>query len=184
MLHFWRDAPLTGKEFALLDAVAIAHSRSAMRSNASTSALKNAAGGSGSFEMALCSAILTLGGKHAPIAKIHRFLDQPIATLLDVVEGKICDQKHVEGWGNSFHKGVPDPDWVKVDEALAEFPEMQDKLLSVTTMLHSYNKMVFPNAGAYTAATAVVVGLPAEIASFLLINARLPVWASQAQKEL
>lgn len=184
MIIFWRESPLQGKEFALLDAVAAAHRRSAMRMNASTVALKNAAGGSGSFEMALASALLTLGGKHAPIAKIHRFLDRPISQVVDEAEARICAQQRLEGWGNSFVKGAPDPDWLLVAKELENFPETAEKIVAVTEVLHSYGKTVFPNAGAYTAAAAVVVGLHADTASYLLIEARLPVWAELATKAL
>ena len=184
MIVFWRDTPLSGHEYALTDAVEVAHRKSAIRGNASTVALKAAAGGSGSFEMALASALLTLGGKHAPIAKIYRMLDQPLPQLLEAVETKICEKEIVQGWGNSFFKNRHDPDWEPVQEALAHVPEMNKKIVGVTALLHDYDKHVFPNAGAYTAATAIILGIPPEVASVLLISARLPVWAHLASKEL
>ena len=134
--------------------------------------------------MALASALLTLGGKHAPIARIYRTLDQPVSSLLESIEAKLCAKDKVEGWGNSFFKNRPDPDWEPVQEVLGSFPEMNRKVVEVTALLHSYDKHVFPNAGAYTAATAIILGIPAEVASSLLIIARLPVWAHLASKEL
>lgn len=184
MLHFWRDTPFTGHEFTLIDELELAHRRSAMRGNASTVALKNAAGGSGSLEMALASALLTLGGRHAPIPAIYRLLDQPVSELLEKVEDDICAGRRVVGWGNSFVKGRQDPDWVLVEKALVVFPEMHTKLVQITGLFHTYDKPVFPNPGAYTAATAIIIGLPPELSSYLLISARLPVWADLAGKAM
>jgi citrate synthase len=185
VIHFWRDTSFSGSEFTLVDELEIAHRRSAMRSNASTVALKNAAGGSGCLEMALAAALLTLGGRHAPIPKIYRLLDQPVSKLLETVEERLCNKEKIEGWGNSFFKFQPDPDWVKVHQAIVEnFPEMAQKLNGVTELLDAYKKKIHPNAGAYTAATAIILGIPAEISSYLLISARLPVWADLAQKAM
>lgn len=184
VLHFWRDCPFTGPEFALLDALEIAHRKAAMRGNASTVALKNAAGGSGSLECAFASALLTLGGRHAPISKIYRLLDQPISKLVEIVEERICNHDRIEGWGNSFVKGKPDPDWADVEKELAHFCEISNKLNAVTALFGTYGKMVYPNPGAYTAAAAIIVGIPAEISSYLLISARLPVWADLAGKAM
>lgn len=182
VIHFWRETPFSGPEFALLDAILIAHRRSAMRGNASTVALKLSAGGSGSFEMAIASALLTLGGKHAPIRHIYNLLGYP--NLLEIVGRLVEEKKSVPGWGNSFHKKIPDPDWEPVREALLPFTEMSDKLAEVTQFLHAHGKCIYPNAGAYTAAASIILGIPPELSSYLLIYARLPVWADLAFKEM
>lgn len=184
MIVFWRDRPLTGPEYALVEALEIAHRKSAMRGNASSVALKLSAGGSGSFEMALASAILTLGGNHAPILKIYKLLELPIDELLNEVEERLNNKEIVEGFGNSFFKNRPDPDWEPVREHLLKFEELSIKVTQVTALLHQYGKILYPNAGMYTAAAAIAIEIPASVASFLLIQARLPVWASMASKEL
>jgi citrate synthase len=184
MIVFWRDLPLTKNEEALVFEVEQAHRMSAFRENASTCALKNSAGGSGSFEMAVASAVLTFGGKHAPIEAIYGRLSQPMDLLLESVEKSLDNHEIVQGWGNSFFKECPDPLWESVSRALQVFPESAEKIKAVTELLHQRGKKLHPNPGAFTAITALILGIPPKVASVILIGARLPVWAALAQKEL
>jgi citrate synthase len=177
---FWRNDPLSGEEERLLAAIEGAHRKSAMRVCGSSQAVQIAAGGSGSYESSVAAGILTLGGKHAPIREIYQTLEQPRS----VIETRINAGERVPGWGNSFFRGSPDPDWHAVRFAFLVFPQMLDHIDFVTSVFHARQKMLYPNAGCYTAAAAKIVGLPAETASYLLISARLPVWTELAQRSL
>lgn len=180
---WWRAEPLTPPEMRLLQAVAEAHAASARRDNASTHAAICAAAGSGDYGKALAAVLMTLGGAHAPIEATCQLLNRPdpavrASALLQV-------GLKVPGWGNSFHRGEPDPLWQPVDEALrADFPEMHRRLLSVTATLHRAGKSVFPNPSAYTAATALSIGLPAPCATYLFIAARLDQWSGIIHENL
>jgi citrate synthase len=177
---FWRQEPLSPDEERLLLTVEQAHRKSALRDCASSVAVRSAAGGSGSFEAALAAGLLNLGGKHAPIREIFQFLEKEKSDQQhDIISGR-----KIPGWGNSFFKGTPDPDWYAVRPAFLPFQGVLDRIDFITTVLHSVGKKLYPNAGCYTAAAARIVGLPAETASYLLISARLPIWTYLAQKEL
>lgn len=174
---WWRPQPLTPPEMRLLQCVADAHAASALRENVSSQVMRVAAAGSGSFSQALCAGLSTLGDRHAPITQTCYLLagDRPAvqaSALLRAVD-------KVPGWGNSFFRGEPDPLWQEVDEELqAGFPDWHAKLLAVTATLHWAGKRLFPNPSAYTAATALAVGLPPACASYLFIAARLDSWAA------
>ena len=180
---FWRNEPLSANETKLLNAVESAHRCSALRNTGSSGAVLNAASGSGRFEAAIASGILALGGKHGPIADIVRFLDRSADEILADVETRLSSKRPIPGWGNSFFKGRPDPDWVAVDEALKGFP-IRETIALVSDRLHKQGKRVFPNAGCFTAATAIILRMPAAVSPYLLIYARLPVWASLAAQYL
>ena len=176
MNFFWRESPPSEDEERLLDLVFQAHARSAMRDNASTVALKNAAKGSGRLECGLIAALASVGGQHAPIADIYRFLDQTTEEMAAEIHGG----HKALGWGNGFFKNRPDPDWVLVSELLKPWPQLCGKIESITQLLHSRGKRIYPNAGCYTAATAIVTGMPAKLAPWLLIQGRLAVWSALA----
>lgn len=174
MNPFWRELSLSDEENLLLHAVFEAHGESAMRENCSTQALLVAAAGSRSLPQSLIAALSTLGERHAPLKETYDFLLQPnpeevIGQIL-TVGGK------VPGWGNSFHKG-PDPVWEPVRNTLQQcFPEMHSRLLEVTAILHSFGKPLQPNPSAFTAATAIILGMPKEMSYYLLIAGRLLNW--------
>lgn len=179
---FWReDEPvLAPEESKLLDAVYQAHAKSALRENVSTVALKHAAAGSGRLETALIAALASIGGSHAPIAEIYRFLKRLNEEVLKDAAHRVANGAAVPGWGNSFFKGRPDPDWYAVRDELDNWPGISGRITAVTQFLHSQGKHVYPNAGCFTAAAAIVVGMPAKMTPYLLIRGRLEVWTSLA----
>ena len=180
MNAFWRNDPLTTDEQKLLDLVLGAHAQSALRDNVSTMALKYAAAGSDKIEAGVVAAISALGGKHAPVTKIAEFLAKTPFVMLGIAEDHVMEGRAIPGWGNSFFKGRPDPDWAQVATIIDAWPDMAGKIDSVTDLLHSHGKHVFPNAGCYTAAAAIIVGMPIKLAPFLLLRGRLEVWCSLA----
>lgn len=185
LLHkpWWRPEPLSPPEMRLLESVAEAHAASAGRSNCSTMAAQLAAAGSLSYPQALAAAVLTLGGKHAPIGKTMVMLqcpDPPVQALALLRQGE-----KVPGWGNSFHRGEPDPLWNGVETVLwREWPRRSAHLTAITATLHRAGKIVFPNPSAYTAAAALIVGMPREAALYLVVAARVERWTEMICGEI
>jgi citrate synthase len=179
---FWREEPFTDNERALLDALFLAHHRSAFRDNPSSVTVINAAAGSGDLAKAIAAAILTTGTKHAPLMATIIFLslDDPggmVAKIYLSAGGKI------PGWGGTFQKDEPDPIWVPVQELLtSHWPVIGAKLDSVTDELRRHGKILCPNPSAYTAAVAIAIGLPAPLAPYLFIAARLSAWTQIAAR--
>lgn len=180
---FWREKPFTPQEAALFEAVCAAHRASAVRNNCSTAAVKNAAAGSRRLETALASGLLALGGAHAPIVEIYHYLGNIVEFFDEDVRDRLIWDKKVPGWGNSFFKGRRDPDWAEVEALIAAHPIYQ-KIEEVSSALRQAEKRLFPNAGCFTAAAAIVLGIPAPLSPYLLIHARLPVWAALAAEGL
>lgn len=173
---WWRSAPLTPPEMRLLQAVATAHAASALRMNASTQAVILSASGGGEFGKALAAALLTLGDRHAPLEATCLLLNQPEPAVR--ASALLKAGAKVPGWGNSFHRGEPDPLWVPVDAVLrAEFPQIHRDLTAITATLHRVGLPLHPNPSAYTAATARAVGLAPSCAAYLFIAARLETWS-------
>jgi citrate synthase len=174
MNPFWRELHLTDEEAILLREVFDAHATSACRDNCSTQALILAAAGSRSLPNALIAALSTLGERHAPLIATYEFLVQPNPE--DSVSGYLERGEKVPGWGNSFHKGE-DPEWVGVSRVIQSyFPAMFTKIMNVQATLHSFGKPLYPNPSTYTAATAIILGMPKEVAAYLFIAGRLLTW--------
>lgn len=179
---FWRETPLTENEQRLWDAVMQAHHDSAMRQNMSHGAAVNAFVGSGSYAAAMASAILTTGGIHAPIAETMEAIDTVMGNIMDssderFVRGFTESGKKIPGWGNSFFKGEPDALWADVDRVLAEsFSPIRGAITRITHFLHLAGKNIHPNPSAFTAATALALGIPPVIAPFIFFQGRLAAW--------
>jgi citrate synthase len=174
---WWRKEPLLPIEVELLARVHSAHADSARRDNISSVMLRSAYAGSGSFPGAIAGALLTLGGMHAPIEQTVQFLEcaNPAAVAREMLERG----EFVPGWGNSFHRGVPDPIWTGVDAYLREhFQWLTELMDGVSTELHRVKGLVLlPNPSAFTAATAIALEIPARSAAWLFISGRLDAWA-------
>lgn len=181
---FWRDTPLSESEVQLLLALRRAHAIAAQRNNASTASLLNAAHGSGDYTKAIAAALMTLGGRHAPIEATMRVLTaaEPEKYVADLLgQGRM-----VPGWGNSFVKGKPDPDWTEVAHLLARgCPKLLGVIGLVTRTLHEAEpaKKVFPNPSCYTAAVALALDIPGVIAPWLFISSRLEAWTATLWKD-
>lgn len=161
---------MTEDEGRLLEAVNLAHDASTRRANISAEVFKAAAIGSGSYTHALVAAISTIGGLHAPLEQTMQFLslDNPVAAI---------DISKIPGWGSSFERGHKDPIWLEVDYILKDrFPQMYDKIDSVTNEFQRLGKNIYPNPSAYTAATCLILGVPEKIATYIFIAARLQGW--------
>jgi citrate synthase len=178
---FWREEPFTDNERALLDALFEAHHRSAFRDNPSSVTAINAAAGSGDLSKAIAAAILTTGAKHAPLSSTVEFLLLESPALM--VPNILSAGRKVPGWGGTFQKDVGDPIWAEVARLLAaSWPHLAAKLGFVSVTLRRHGKALCPNPSAYTAASAIAIGLPATLAPYLFAAARLSAWAQIAAR--
>jgi hypothetical protein len=170
-----RFSPLSEKEEEFLQLVLTAHAESAFRGNISTYAIASCAAGNGTWTNSIASGLLTLGGTHAPLEQSYEILAS--SDSLRVVELMFKDGLRIPGWGNSFHKGEPDPLWEKVDRWLSEhYSGIHGKIEDITQFLHAAGKHIMPNPSIYTAAAAIVLGVPANCAGFLFLQGRLLSW--------
>lgn len=168
---------------SLFDALMKAHYQSCFRENASSMAVANAAAGSGDLTKAIAAALMTVGAKHAPLESTVRFLsldhpEQAVSTYL-------AKNEKVPGWGGTFQRDTRDPIWIPVEEELrAGWPEFTKKLDEVTSALHYHDKHVYPNPSAYTACAALILGVPARMASAFFIRGRIAGWCEIAARYL
>lgn len=157
-------------------AVFAAHNASCDRPNVSSTAVVNAAVGSGDYTKAMATAILSIGGLHAPLAETINLLkmDDPAAGVRKCLE----NGWRVPGWGNSFEKGHPDPLWADFEKLLFADAGWNIKFNAITKTLHDAGKDIYPNPSAYTAACAISIGLPDNLAPYLFIAGRLSAWTA------
>lgn len=170
---FWRPEPFSPKELRLWRAVEAAHAASCNRPNYSVSSLKLAGAGSGRLTNAYIAALASLGGQHGPIEETYQFLSSP--DPVDVAIRRLASGQKIIGWGNSFVTNKPDPQWTEVDSILREdFNEHYAKLSAVSGLL--VDKGLFPNPSAYTALTAIIVGLPRWASPYIFVASRIDAW--------
>jgi citrate synthase len=179
---WWRDKPLSVPEHLLLGLLRKAHRESSFRPNPSSVAVANAVHGSGDIGKAIAAAILTVGGRHAPLEQTYYFLEHEY--IAGQVRSLLEANQKVPGWGGSFQKDGVDPLWVGVYDFLREwYPQIATKLDLVTIELHKQGKIIYPNPSAFTAAVAIALQVPAKLAVYLFISARLDAWAEIAWKQ-
>jgi len=164
--------PLQDK-LQLIDCVFEAHAQAAITNeNISNIAFMQAASGSGDFVGGVIAALASLGNRHGPIADARHFIYER-----DDEEQKYFCQtgQKIPGWGNSFFKGTCDPAWLEVAELIeSKYPLDHQALSIITGML---DNKVLPNAAAYSAVAAELLGMPRGTEPLLFIIPRLPVWA-------
>lgn len=180
---FWREKPLSDDESELLHLLFKAHDASVYRPNLSSETVVKVCIGAGEYLKAIPAAMLTLGGLHGPIIQAHALLnvDQPYFLVQCILK----DEKKVPGWGNSFAKGHKDPVWMEVDNWMRlNAGDVYDRICSVTRELHSHGKSLYPNPACYTAAAAIILGIPGSVAPWLFIQGRLAGWTLLALNNL
>lgn len=163
---------------SLIDALLEAHHKSALRGNCSHQALAASALGSGDYFKSIAATLLTLGGLHGPIFQAYDVL---MAEDISGGVARIIRAGHrVPGWGNGFVRGEVDPLWTGVQAILArDHADISKKLDDATASLHRAGKLLFPNPAAFTAATALALGIPRDEAGKLFIQGRLSAWTSE-----
>lgn len=171
---FWRDKPLSRQQHNLLNLCLHAHAGCVHRDNISTAVVRNVAAGSLNYTNAVAAALMSIGGTHAPLQPTIAFLSED----RDVIMRAIELGQTIPGWGSSFEKEGIDPIWKPVDEAIKQgFPEMGQRIEEITLEMHNHGKEIYPNAACFTAATAILVELPAPIAGWLFVQGRISEWA-------
>lgn len=176
MKPFWRNSPLSAEEQKLLNAVFDAHNQSAFRQNPSTLAVGCVAQGSGDISKSIAAGLMALGGQHGPIIETYDILKSE-RPARDIVDEKLEWKTYVPGWGSSFVKHDVDPIWNDVNGLLAlNHKAMWERMNDFTEALKEAGKELYPNPSAFTAATAIVVGLPRSVSPYLLIVGRISAW--------
>lgn len=177
---FWRKEPLTLEEVDLLNALMVAHDSCTRRNNVSTWVAVNAATSSGDYEKAIAAAILTTGGKHAPLGKCSSFLMRRTLGLTTIQDDMAEHDGIAPGWGSDFVKGQADPALTPLHDLISghgkEGARLAAQLDLVTAHLVGKGKNIFPNAGCYTAAVGLLLGIPVFVLPFLFILGRLASW--------
>lgn len=169
-MTIWDDVGINDKP--LVEAMFSAHYKSAFRPNTSSVTVFNVADSSNDIGKAIAAGILSLGERHGPLEQSYDFLsmDEPWVGARN--------RKIVPGWGGSFQKDKPDPNWVMVDELLKKnHPDAYNKLRLVTEQLHQSGRVIYPNPSAYTALVGLVLGLSKKLLVYLFIASRLDAWA-------
>ncbi len=167
---FWKSQEIFSvDERRLVEELFVAHHKSAMRENASSTALRIAHNASGSFTKGVVAALSSIGGPHGPIEATYDFLERGnVRRWLEL-------GLKIPGWGSSFP--LPDPDWKIFEDRLAcDFRNVYDRIKDITCDLHDAGKEVLPNPSAFTAATAKAIGLPKHLSPILFIYGRLSAW--------
>lgn len=175
---FWRETPLSEWEESLVRAVLDAHYKSCFRPNPSSIAIQCGARGNGDLCHSLAAALSTLGKHHGPVSETCAILRNPKPATELVKEIIELGQK-VPGWGSSFtNNGESDPLWDGVIAILKDkFTREFARLNEITDALHTFGKLIVPNPSAYTAITAIIIGMPDRIAPLLLVAGRIEAWA-------
>lgn len=159
----------------LLQALFAAHAEAARRESVSTMTLQAAFFGSGSYTQALCAALCTLGGPHAPLRQAYELLtsEEPVMAAADL----LMRGERVPGWGNSFVKGEDDPLFDPIWDLMNHHAHKEfETMVDITRLLHREKKMIYPNPACYTAAVALALEIPVEIVPWLFVAGRLETW--------
>jgi citrate synthase len=135
------------------------------------------------MEGGIASAILSLGGAHAPLVPARETYLH--GSRLSMVE-ELSKNPHykIPGFGNSFFKDSIDPAWLPVYEFIGDnFPMSFDRITQVTGFVkEATGKLLFPNAALFTAVVCEICEIPKGYESTLFIMARLPIWVDYAQR--
>lgn len=180
---FWREQPLSDEEVRLLSLLFKAHDASAYRPNVSSEIVVSSCIGSGEYLKAIPAAMLTLGGLHGPIIQTVSLLESTHAP--EIARSILLQGKKVPGWGSSFANAQKDPIWSEFENALRlNARDLFFRIERVTDELILTGKNVYPNPACYTAAAAIVLGIPAPVAPWLFLQGRLAAWTRLALKSL
>ena len=129
------------------------------------------------FTKAVASGLGALGGMHAPIEQVYELLGGYNPNCIQY-EYYVLHGKKIPGWGNSFVKGKPDPIVESVMLYLdTGWPKIGKRIEYLTDILHGQGKNMWPNMACLTAATALILQMPKELAPVLFLQGRALAWA-------
>jgi citrate synthase len=154
-----------------------AHAKTAVENaNASSAACINAGAVTGRLTNGLASAILCLGGHHAPITEARAVYTQ--WTKENIKEALLWG-KFIPGFGNAFYKDSIDPAWQAVDTYLSTvYPKKYARIAELQGWMKEENVNLFPNAALYSAVACDIMECVWGAEISLLVLARLPMWTT------
>lgn len=155
----------------LLKALFLAHQRAAIGQNASCVNFLNAINGSGQLMPAICAALLTTGGRHAPVLKARELLQKPY------LANEILDSGlKVPGFGHSIFKDQTDPAFLPVTSRINDV-NLLNRITDIKeTIIENTGHTLYPNAAIITAAVAETLKLPPMMELWLFIVCRTYAW--------
>jgi|SRR5580693_2770814 citrate synthase len=175
---------LNERQSKLLGLTVIAHQQACYNNqNASKEICRCIAQCGGRLENGIASAILSLGGSHAPLLDARdTYLHGNRFTIGDKLSRK--KGYKVPGFGNSFFKDHIDPAWVPVRSFIKEeFTLSFDRITQLSgDVAEATGKTLFPNAALFTAVVCEICEIPAGMESTIFILSRLPIWADYASR--
>lgn len=172
------DIPyLTKVDDKLFDLLMEAHAMTALsNANASSGACVNAGAVTGKLTNGLASAILCLGGHHAPIMEARLVYTQ---WTKEHIKEALMWNKFIPGFGNAFYKDSIDPAWQAVDAYLyTTYPAEYERIRELQRWLQGQDVNLYPNAALYSAVACDIMGCVWGAEVSLLILARLPMWTT------
>jgi hypothetical protein len=154
------------------------HYKCAQRENASTSIIKAMAQLSKPFNDAVAAALLSMGGKHAPVREAQIcFTSWRMARDM---KDEMAFPPVVPGFGSAWFKKQRDPD---VETFLNElfnhkdFQHLADDLDVYTNLVRKFTgKDIYPNAAMATSVANIALKRPPELAVGLVIQGRISAW--------
>lgn len=155
----------------LMRLVVAAHQQSAVNNACvSSCAAVNGMAGSGDFSKACAGALLSIGGKHAPLQQVREMI---------VSNSGLRPSDKIPGFGNSFFPDG-DPAWELVEK------HVRDKFPDLSSFVNYWQTKVpagiRPNAAMWTALACEAAGIPEGYESLIFLLARAPAWAALCMK--
>ena len=163
----------------LISLLVLCHQSAAMaNSNASSAALGLASSAGASLWNSVAAALLTMGDKHGPVTKTREVIYR---TCPESLRERIEAGEIIPGWGNAFFKQSLDPSWVRMDHLIrSKYTGHHEEIERVgKAIFKSKGIVLYPNASAYTAVVAEIIGLDHGTEPMLAIASRLPAWGAQ-----
>lgn len=155
-----------------------AHIKACHRENVSTQILKASFIANGrDLPKAICSAIMSLGGPHAPIKDAYCFISDCMERFdEDNIQAQMIRWNPWPGFGSSFEKGF-DPLLEEIESVIsAREPETTKLWEMINRLALQKGKILYPNLAFYTAATCMIEGIKVDFCEKLLLEARIPEW--------
>lgn len=156
-------------------AIITLHHQCALRDNASSAIVKAMAQLGKPINDAFAAALLTMGGKHAPIAQAQRYFTR--FRMEDVPDLPLI----VPGFGSAWYRGEVDP---LIDAFLNEIVYATDESAEIVNDLDVYveyvrkhtGKNIYPNAAMATAVANIAMKRDPCLGMGLVIQGRVAAW--------
>ena len=154
------------------------HHKCAYRDNASTSIVKAMAQLAKPFNDAVAAALLSLGGKHAPVKEAQICFSN--WRMARDTEEKVNLPPVVPGFGSAWFKKQRDPDVEEFFNAVFNHKDYQyiadDVDVYTNLVREETGKDIYPNAGLATSVANIALKRPPELGISLVIGGRLSAW--------